>query len=145
MKVLIITFLACCITIHHVTAQDVKIERGTDKELLVSPYALNAVMDFTDSSSIAIKLIEFGNLIGAHPDDRLQEVVLSDILLIVKERDVKANTQDSVGNFWVRGHFYNPRNYKFNPTDKSITFQHGTSKNGKTTTMIISTRDIRLK
>jgi hypothetical protein len=130
-------------TILNAIGQEIKIERSTEKELLISPFPLHSVREFTDNRYIAIKMIELKTIIGPHPDSVGQEVVLSDFLLLVKERsDDKA---DESTNFWVKGQFYNPRDFKFSKADKSLTFKHGTIKNSKTTTLIVSTKEIKIK
>jgi hypothetical protein len=126
--------------------QDVKIERSTEKGLLISPDPIYKVRTFTDKRYIGIKVIELHNLIGVHPDpDSVdQEVALSDFLLLVKER-FDNNGPDASANFWVKGKFYNPRDFNFRNEDKSLSFKHGPIRKPKTTTLIISTKEIKLK
>lgn len=119
--------------------QEIKVERATMKELFVSAYSLHAVNEFK-GGQIAIKLIETHSITG-HSDNQSQDAVVSDFLLIVKEITGENPTN---ADFWVRGQFYNPRNFKFDPTDKSLSFQHGDKKT-KTTTLIISTKEIKVK
>src|SRR5690606_3088860 len=127
-------------TIHSSTGQEIKIERATTKDLLISAYSLHSVTKFS-GRQIAIKLIEVQS-ITRHPDNDSQDATVSNLLLMVKElTDDKTSSAD----FWVRGHFFNPKNFKFNPTDKVLTFQHGTEKNTKTTDLIIGTSGIRVK
>lgn len=123
--------------------QSVMIERSTEKDLLISPYELHSVREFTDSKYIGIKVIEQWTAIGPHPDSVGQEAVLSDLLLLVKERFDEDKPDEST-NFWIKGQFYKPGDFKFSKTDKSLTFKHGTVINSKTTTLLISAREIKI-
>lgn len=126
--------------------QDVKIERSTEKELLISPDPIHKVRTFTDKRYIGIKVIELQNIIGVHPDpDSLdQEVVFSDFLFLVKER-FDDNRPDATAKYWVKGKFYNPRDFNFRNADKSLSFKHGPVRKPKSTTLVISTKEIKLK
>jgi hypothetical protein len=131
-------------TILNVAGQSVKIERVTEKDILISPYELNSVRRFTDIKYITFKVIEQWTAIGAHPDSVGQEVMLSDFLFVVRER-FDDDRPDESSNFWVKGKFYNPRDFKFNKADKSLTFKHGSVPKSKTTTLFVSTREIKIK
>jgi hypothetical protein len=117
------------LAIIYAIGQDVRVERSTEKNLRISPREIYSVKEFSDSSSIGIKLIELHTVIGPHPEFRGQEVVLSDLLLLVKERS--DDRPDASTDYWVRGQFYNPRDFRFNKLDKSLTFKHGTEKNSE--------------
>ena len=142
MKLLLTGFIIYSGIILNALGQNVKIERSNEKDLLISPHDIDAVRSFTDSSHISIKLIQVGNTIGAHPDN-VGDAVLSDLLLLVKERF--DNKPDVSVNFWVKGQFYNPRDFKFKKADKSLSFRHGSEKNAKSTILIISTDGIEVK
>ena len=131
-------------TILNVIGQDIKIEKSTEKDLLISPYHLTSVREFSDSSHLAIKIIELRKNIGPHPDEVGQEVVLSNFLLLVKER-FDDGRKDAATNFWINGKFYNPRDFKFIKADKLLIFKYGTDKNVKTATLIVSSKDIKIK
>ncbi len=133
-------------TILNTLGQDVKIERSTEKTLLISPDPIHKVRTFTDKRYIGIKVIELQNLIGEHPDpDSVdQQVVFSDFLFLVKER-FDDNRPDASVNFWVKGKFYNPRDFKFRNADKSLTFKHGPVRKPRSTTLVISTKEIKIK
>lgn len=135
---LVIT-LACFGTILSSTGQVIEIEKATAKDLLVSAYSLHSVTEF-NGRQIAIKLIEVHS-ISKHPDNDSQDAAVSDFLLIVKE---VADDKFLNGDFWVRGQFFNPRNFKFDPTDKVFSFQHGTEENTNTTNLVIGTTEIRV-
>jgi hypothetical protein len=142
MRRLIITIIFILTTIYAI-GQSVKIERATEEKLLISPHGIDEVRTFTDSSYIMIKLIEMEKIIANHPDNFDEDAIFSDFLLLVRERfDDKPN---SSANFWVKGQFYNPRDYKFKKVDRSLTFRHGTDTNVKSTTLYISAGDIKVK
>jgi hypothetical protein len=108
--------------------------------VLVSAHALHSVSEF-NGSHIAIKLIEVQS-ITKHPDNESQGALVSDFLLIVKEM-----TDDitSSANFWVRGQFNNPRNFKFDSANKLLSFQHETEKNTKTTSLFVEAKGITVR
>jgi hypothetical protein len=139
MRRLILT-LACFGTILSSTGQEIKIEKATSKDLLVSAYSLHSVTEF-NGRQIAIKLVEVQS-ITKHPDNDSQDATVSDLLLIVKElTDDKTSSAD----FWVKGQFFNPKYFKFDPNDKVLSFQHGTENNTKTINLIIGTKEIKIK
>lgn len=142
MKQLIITGI-CLLAAICGSGQNIKVERSTEKNLLIPPQDIDAVRSFTDSSYLAIKLIQMGTTIGQHPDIVGQDALLSDLLLLVRERfDDKLPVS---ANFWIKGQFYNPRDYTFRKADKSLTFRHGSEKDVKSTTLFISTNGIKVK
>ena len=122
------------------TGQEIKIERATAKDLLVSAYSLHSVTEF-NGRQISVKLIEVQS-IRKHPDNDSQDATISDLLLIIREL---TDDKTSMANFWVRGQFFNPKNFEFNPADKVLSFQHGTEKNPKSTKLVIGTKGIKVK
>jgi hypothetical protein len=119
-------------------AQEIKIERAIEKDLLVSAYSLQSVKEF-NYKHIAIKLIEV-QFIARHPDNQNQEAAVSDFLLIVKEASDDTLTN---ADFWVRGQFYNPGNFKFDQASKILSFQHGTEKK-PTTRVFVSVKEVKI-
>lgn len=124
------------------SAQDIKISDEKSKALNDFAYSITEVENF-NSDYIAVKLIVAGRTIVNHPDLPGLDVVFYDQYLRVQER-----TKDSptvYGNFWVEGDFHNPRNFNFDPSTKTLEFQHGTDEKPKTLELILTAMGIKIK
>lgn len=126
-----------------VKAQEIRVTPEASKDLNYFVNSIRGIESF-NADYIAIKLIESGRTIGSYPELEGIDVVLFDFHISIKER-IDDDAPTTTGNYWVDGNFHNPRSYKFDPVTKTLTFQHGTDKNPKSTSLQISSAGIKVK
>ncbi len=82
--------------------------------------------DFKDCC-IDIKLIECTDSIGSFPGEKGKDILFYTLYFRMKLLDNDSG-KTTTKNFWVEGKYHNPRNYKFEPKGRRLTFIHGTEK-----------------
>ncbi len=99
--------------------------------------------DYTDCC-LGVKLIECGNIVGTFPGEHGKELLLYDLYILVKQLDEKSGER-SIGYFWVRGKYHNPRNYRFVEKERRLIFEHGIEKEPIKISLILSSEGIKIE
>ena len=126
------------------TAQEITVTTENSDELNNFAQSIRNIEKFfnVEPQPVYIRLFECSRLIGTL--DSGLDVRLYDFYISVKQATVdKPNGE--YGFFWVKGHFIDPRNYKFEPQNRTLTFEHGTEDSIKITTLTISSDEIRVE
>jgi len=146
MKILLLTFYFVFALNFMINAQKVEVVIEESDEINeFASYIRNVELfhDFSDCC-IGIKLIECGNLIGTFPGEHGKELLLYDLYISVKQLDEESG-KSTIGYFWVRGKYHNPRNYQFEAKEKRLIFEHGTEKEPIKISLILSSEGIKIE
>ncbi len=120
--------------------QDIAISQESSEEIIDFAYKISDIHIFR-STNIYIKLFEY-DMLGGLPELEGQDLIVKDFFIYVQQRTEKTPTTKK--SYWIKGGFYNPRDFEFNTDNKKLTFTFGTEKNPKTLKLLITTSEIKI-
>lgn len=135
--------ISLSISITYITdAQKIEISIENSNELNEFAASIRNIKTFLnmEPAPISIRVFECGKAIGSLPEG--QEVMLYNLYISVKEA-TEMKPIGELGYFWINGLFIDPRNYSFEPANRTLTFEHGAENSSTLTKFKISFSSIK--